>query len=140
MESERGPGGMTFQLPARPEFGHELRALLRDWLEDIGARKSDAFEVVLAAMEAFTNAVEHPHRPTSHLVDVKASLTDGCATISIHDYGTWQGDPTRKEQGGLGLVIIKTVMDHVHVDADANGTTVTMKRHLATPLGFHRLL
>ena len=96
----------------------------------MGAQKSEAFEMLLAASEAFTNAIEHPHQPTSYLVDVKGSLSDGCVTISVHDYGTWQSEQARKEQGGLGLVIIEALMDDFHVDHDEDGTTVTMHRRL----------
>jgi anti-sigma regulatory factor (Ser/Thr protein kinase) len=97
----------------------------------VGASKSEVFEVLMATTEAFANAVEHPHEPTSHLVDVEGSLTDGCVTISIRDYGTWQSEATRKEDGGLGLVVIEALMDAVQVECVLDGTTVTMRRRLA---------
>jgi anti-sigma regulatory factor (Ser/Thr protein kinase) len=119
------------RLQARPELVPILRARLRAWLEDVGARKSEVFEALLATTEAFTNAVEHTHEPTSHLVDVEGSLTGDCFTISIHDYGTWQSEQARKEQGGLGLVLMEALMDTVQVNCDVDGTTVTMQRRLA---------
>jgi anti-sigma regulatory factor (Ser/Thr protein kinase) len=100
-------------------------------LEDVSASKSEVFEVLLATTEAFANAVEHPHEPTSHLVDVEGSLTDGRVTISIRDYGTWQSEQARKEQGGLGLMLMEALMDVVQVECVLDGTTVTMHRHLA---------
>lgn len=142
MESARRPegtavqaatsGSLEIRLQARPEFVSVVRRRLRTWLEDKGVGTGDAFEVLLATTEAFTNAVEHPHEPTSHLVDVRGSFADPCVTISIHDYGTWQSEQARKEQGGLGLVIIESLMDDVHVKADMDGTTVTMTRRLTT--------
>jgi len=123
---------LQIRLQARPEFVPSLRVQLRAWLKEVGAGKSEVFEVMLATTEAFTNAIKHPHEPTSHLVDVEGSLKDRCVTISIRDYGTWQSEQTRKEQGGLGLVLIEAVMDTVHVKRDVDGTTVTMQRALET--------
>jgi anti-sigma regulatory factor (Ser/Thr protein kinase) len=122
---------LELRLQARPELVPVLRKHTRAWLEDVGASKSEVFEVLLATTEAFANAVEHPHEPTSHLVDVEGSLTDGRVTISIRDYGTRQSEQARKEQGGLGLMLMEALMDVVQVECVLDGTTVTMHRHLA---------
>jgi anti-sigma regulatory factor (Ser/Thr protein kinase) len=115
----------------RAEFVPVLRKRVRAWLEDAGASKRDTFEVLLATTEAFSNAVEHPHEPTSQLVDVEGSITDHTITVAIRDSGTWQGERTSKEQGGVGLVIMETLMDVVRVECFTDGTTVTMRRRLA---------
>lgn len=128
---EAAKRSLALRLHARPESARILREQVRAWLEETGAKGREIFELLLATTEAFTNAVEHPHEPTSHLVEVKASLSDGRVTISIHDYGTWQSEQTRKEQGGLGLALMETLMDTVHVGCDVDGTTVTMQRWLA---------
>jgi anti-sigma regulatory factor (Ser/Thr protein kinase) len=65
------------------------------------------------------------------VVDVEGSLTGDCFTISIHDYGAWQSEQARKEQGGLGLVLMEALMDTVQVNCDVDGTTVTIQRRLA---------
>jgi anti-sigma regulatory factor (Ser/Thr protein kinase) len=122
---------LELRLQARPELVPVLRKHTRAWLDCVGASKSEVFEVLMATTEAFANAVEHPHEPTSHLVDVEGSLTDGCVTISIRDYGTWQSEATRKEDGGLGLMVIEALMDAVQVECVLDGTTVTMRRRLA---------
>jgi anti-sigma regulatory factor (Ser/Thr protein kinase) len=122
---------LELRLQARPEFVPVLRGRVRTWLEDAGASKTDTFEVLLATTEAFTNAVEHPHQPTSQLVDVEGSITDHTITLSIRDYGTWQDERTRKEQGGIGLVLMEALMDTVRVECFLDGTTVTMRRRLA---------
>src|SRR5438034_10957009 len=114
---------LELRLQARPEFVPGVRGRVRAWLEDAGASKTDTFEVLLATTEAFTNAVEHPHEPTSHLVDVECSIADHTITVSIRDYGTWQGERTRKEQGGVGLVLMEALMDAVRVECFTDGTT-----------------
>ena len=135
------PGGVAYRkfshkslelrLPARAECVPALRALVRSWLEEVRASKRAALEMLLATNEAFTNAIEHPHEPTSHFIDVEGSLIEGCVTISIHDHGTSQKERARKEHGGFGLVLIDALMDTVQVSRDVHGTTVTMQRRLA---------
>jgi anti-sigma regulatory factor (Ser/Thr protein kinase) len=122
---------LELQLQARAEFVPVLRERVRVWLEDAGASKRDTFEVLLATTEAFANAVEHPHEPTSHLVDIEGSIADYTITVAIRDYGTWQRERTSREQGGVGLVIMEMLMDVVRVECLMDGTTVTMHRRLA---------
>jgi anti-sigma regulatory factor (Ser/Thr protein kinase) len=100
------------------------------WLEEAEATERDRFEVLLAATEAFANAVEHPQDPRSHVVDVEGAITDQGVIISIRDYGTWASEQTRKEEGGLGLVIIEELMDVVQLECVVDGTTITMRRRL----------
>jgi serine/threonine-protein kinase RsbW len=100
------------------------------WLEDAGANNREIFEVLLATTEAFGNAIEHPHQPRSPIVDVEVTINDDAVAISIRDHGSWGSEQTRKEQGGLGLVLMEELMDTIQVDAFDHGTTVTMQRHL----------
>jgi anti-sigma regulatory factor (Ser/Thr protein kinase) len=81
--------------------------------------------------EAFTNAVKHPEEPTSHLVELEGTVTNGTVAVSIRDYGRWQDESSAREEGGLGLAIMDELMDSVVVEPFADGTTVTMQRGLA---------
>lgn len=127
----QAPASLGLRLQARAEFAPLLRQGLRPWLEQAGATKSETFEVLLATTEAFANAVEHPQEPTSHLVDVTGAITDHTVMISIRDYGTWGSEQTRKEGGGMGLLMMEELMDAVRVECFLDGTTVTMRRRLA---------
>jgi anti-sigma regulatory factor (Ser/Thr protein kinase) len=102
------------------------------WLEEAGVTKREAFEVVLAVTEAFANAVEHPEEPRLQLVDVEGRITNHAVTISIRDSGNWDGEQTPTEEGGLGLVMMEALMDTVGFECYADGTTVTMRRRLAS--------
>jgi anti-sigma regulatory factor (Ser/Thr protein kinase) len=127
--NESGP--LQLRLEARPEYAHLLRERLRIWLEQAGATKTEVFEVLLATTEAFTNAVQHPQEPTSHLVEITGSITDHTVSVSIRDYGTWKGEQTPNEEGGRGMGLIEQLMDRVRVDCPLDGTTVTLHRRLA---------
>lgn len=126
----RASASLGLRLQGRVEIAPLLRERLRIWLEHAGATETETFETVLAAAEAFANAVEHPHEPTSHLVDVGGAITDHTVTISIRDYGTWNSNQPRKQDSGLGLVIMEELMDVIYVERLPEGTTVTMRRRL----------
>jgi anti-sigma regulatory factor (Ser/Thr protein kinase) len=106
------------------------RHQLRGWLKEAGATGRELFEIQLAMTEAFANAVEHPEKSTSHLVEIEGTVMNRTIALSVRDYGTWQDEQTRKQDGGLGLVLMEELMDALHVECVENGTTVTMHRRL----------
>jgi anti-sigma regulatory factor (Ser/Thr protein kinase) len=122
---------LQLRLEALPESMAVLRHQLRGWLTEAGATDRELFEIQLAVTEAFANGVEHPEEPTSHLVEIKASVTNHTVALSVRDYGRWQDESTAREEGGLGLAIMDTLMDSVVVEPFEDGTTVTMHRRLA---------
>jgi len=107
-----------------------LRHQLSAWLQEAGATDRELFEIQLAVTEAFTNAVEHPEEPTSHLVEIEGTATNRTVVLSVRDYGRWQ-DESAREEGGLGLAIMEELLDSVVVEPFEDGTTVTMHRRLA---------
>jgi anti-sigma regulatory factor (Ser/Thr protein kinase) len=120
------------RLEALPDSLPDLRDKLRGWLNEAGVTGRELFEIQLAVTEAFANAVEHPEEPTSHLVELKGTVTNGTVALSIRDYGRWQNESSAKENGGLGLAIMDTLMDSVIVEPFEDGTTVIMQRRLTT--------
>jgi anti-sigma regulatory factor (Ser/Thr protein kinase) len=128
---DQEPVSLQLRLQARPELASLLRERVRIWLEDAGADERETFEVLLAITEAFANAVEHPHEPRAHLVDVDGTMDDHSICLSIRDYGRWRGETSHKEDGGMGLAMMESLMDAVRVDCFLDGTTVTMQRRLA---------
>jgi anti-sigma regulatory factor (Ser/Thr protein kinase) len=78
-----------------------LRDHLGGWLKEAGATNRELFEIQLAITEAFANAVEHPE-PTSDLVEIEGTVSNRTVTLSVRDYGRWQGEQSRKEEGGRG--------------------------------------
>ena len=117
------------QLDARPELAATLREQLTGWLQGAGglARK-DVFEVTLATTEAFENAVRHPRQPSTPVVELRVSITDSAVSVSLRDHGVWHGQAGEGE--GLGLPMMRLLMDGVEVQSAADGTTVTMWRAL----------
>jgi anti-sigma regulatory factor (Ser/Thr protein kinase) len=122
---------LQLRLEALPESMAVLRRHLRSWLHEAGVTGRELFEIQLAVTEAFANAVEHPEEPTSHVVEIKGTVTNHTLALSVRDYGRWQDESSATEEGGLGLAIMDTLMDSVVVDPFEDGTIVTMQRQLA---------
>jgi anti-sigma regulatory factor (Ser/Thr protein kinase) len=106
------------------------------WLDELGATNDEIFGVALACTEAFANAVEHPHEPTTAVIDVDGSVSDSMITINVNDHGTWR-ELRRREEGGYGFPLIRREMDTVEVRSRPEGTTITMQRQLARPSRYH---
>jgi len=125
---------VSFRLQARPESAVLLRHRLEAWLEQQDVQERDRFDVLLAASEAFANAVEHPQLPAAAIVDVEAKIQDGALEVAIHDYGSWR-DGREREEGGLGFPIMRSVMQGVEVDSESEGSTITLRRRLRSSSG-----
>jgi serine/threonine-protein kinase RsbW len=111
---------------------HDALALRRDfsgWLADAGVDDQARFEVTLACWEAVANAIEHPLTPTSPIVDVKAELTKQELIVTVRDYGAWR-EQRRRNAGGLGLPLMRSMTDSVAIDHRPEGTWITLRRQL----------
>jgi GAF domain-containing protein/anti-sigma regulatory factor (Ser/Thr protein kinase) len=117
-------------LERRPESAGELRNRLQAWLADVGATPDEIFDVSLACSEAFANAIEHPMNAVDQSIDVEAFVSRGELTVAVRDHGGWREHRTR-EEGGLGLPLMRSLMGSVEVRRRPEGTTVVLRRRLA---------
>ena len=124
--------GPAFQasLDRRPESAGELRNRLQAWLVDAGATPDEIFDISLACSEAFANAIEHPMNAADQKIDVEAFVSHGELTVAVRDSGGWREHRTR-EEGGLGLPLMRSLMGSVEVRRRPEGTTVVLRRRLA---------
>ncbi len=106
-----------------------MRRGLRAFLVDAGLSDDDLEDLVLAACEAATNAVEHAQQPTEPFFDACIGIADGVVTIVIRDHGEWQ-QPTSDPYRGRGLAMMRVLADTT-VSTCADGTTVTLQNHRA---------
>jgi serine phosphatase RsbU (regulator of sigma subunit)/anti-sigma regulatory factor (Ser/Thr protein kinase) len=104
-----------------------VRDALRTWLAGVEVDRSTGEDVVLATWEACANAIEHAVEPQVDLVAVTAELEDGRIRITVSDSGRW-APPSTRENRGLGLRLIESLMTTVEVDESDRGTTVTLEK------------
>ena len=131
--SEDQPARLSLRLAARPAQAFLLRAHLRLWLVEQHAAEDEVLDILLAANEAFNNALMHAHQPRSIAVHVEASISQGVVEIVIHDHGGWQEDQP-STGAGLGLHVMHALMDTVDIKTTREGTTVRLRRVLGPRL------
>lgn len=102
------------------------RTRLREWLLGSPVPQRLWHDVLLAAGEACTNAVEHAQLagPAARIA-VTASQTDDGLTVRISNRGHWKqssGDPRR----GLGIPIMRQTAEQLAIRTGAASTTVEL--------------
>lgn len=111
---------------------------LGDWLDAVGAGEDDRLALCICAVELVTNSLEHglAGRPTG-TVHLDSRLTeDGSVELVVADDGRWRGTHRRSPSftgialRGLGLPLVQSLVQDVHVDRAPSGTTVVVHRRL----------
>lgn len=95
----------------------------------------DINDVVLATGEAVNNAVEHGHTANARF-SVKAACEDGNLSVEIEDAGkgfelAGKGERMRPEDRGargLGIFIMRSLMDEVSYSITRSGTCVRLSK------------
>jgi serine phosphatase RsbU (regulator of sigma subunit)/anti-sigma regulatory factor (Ser/Thr protein kinase) len=125
------PQPLELHVAGRLESMDVVRDALRAWLVGVDIDRSAGEDVVLATWEACANAIEHAVEPQIDLVAVTARLDDECIRVTVSDSGRW-APPSMRENRGLGLRLIESLMTSVDVDESDRGTTVTLEKAYTT--------
>jgi serine/threonine-protein kinase RsbW len=135
------PDQVEIRIPRRAEFVRVARMAACALASQLDFTYDIIKDIELAVGEACANAVEHVAGEGSNDVTVRFSVDDHQLTVEVIDRG--QGfDPSQlpaegppedwDDPGGLGLVVIREVMDEMTVDCDAStGTCVRMVKYRA---------
>ncbi len=120
-------------LDAVPAVLSSVRASVTRWLWEHHWPERRTTEMVLAVNEALTNSVLHAYGGVGGRVALSAELVVpfpgmGTATFVVRDWGRWRRQ--QRAEPGLGLAIMRDLMDEVSIDTGAAGTTVV----LSTPI------
>ncbi|MBQ1075473.1 SpoIIE family protein phosphatase [Micromonospora sp. C31] len=119
-------------LPAETTALRPMRRHLDDWLTRIGASGSDASDLVHAAGEAVTNAIDHayPGGPPGTFT-LHGTLDDqGVVHLTCADQGRWRPPVADPGGRGRGLTMIRGLVDHAEVRHTRAGTTVSLHHRI----------
>ncbi|HEY0706011.1 MAG TPA: ATP-binding protein [Polyangia bacterium] len=112
----------------------------------VGMDESAAGEVELAVVEVVNNCIEHAYRKTDDgQVSVSLEISDHTLRIKVSDRGRAMppevlatatvptfdpGDTAHLPEGGMGLGIVKQLMQDVHYESTGGTNVLTMVRRL----------
>ena len=109
--------------------------MMRSWLQANAVSCDEAFDVLVAATEAYSNAVQHAYGLVTGTIEINAAITGDELRIAVKDRGTWRSRPAcSNDGGGRGLTVMRALMDAVEIESGDAGTEVRMRRALKVPI------
>jgi serine/threonine-protein kinase RsbW len=128
-------------IPAKAEYLVLARLVLTGIAMEVSMSEVALADLKLAVTEVCGNAVQHAYTDDPGVVRVVFEVEPDAIEVSVVDEGAGAGFPDIDGSGlsdgpvesGMGLAIVKAVMDDVSIDEDpsARGTIVRMRKSLA---------
>lgn len=126
---------IKMEVIANPEYVSIIRLTVSGLANKVGFSLDDIEDIKVAVSEACTNAIKHS---LDDKFLVQFTILDNGLAIEVQDKGKGydvdslqEPDLTNPKEGGLGLFIIKTLMDEVNTISNTDeGTTIKMTKYL----------
>jgi serine/threonine-protein kinase RsbW len=124
--------------PARFEYLDEIRELVAGVARQGGFSDKEIYSLQLAADEAASNIIEHAYDGvTDASLDVSCGMLGDTLTIVMRDQGhtfdsskvkqpDLKADLSERQIGGLGVYLMRKLMDEVHYETKGNDNVLTM--------------
>ena len=119
---------VRFTLTPEPDALASMRRILRRWLSEVGATADESASIVMAANEAWQNAIEHGHDFAPVPVSVRFELDDEDVVITIRDAGG-RGMPPSDPDRGRGIKLMRGLVDDTRLDLGSHRGGVAVLRH-----------
>ena len=124
-------------LPADAAHLCRLRHAMNRYLGALPLTPDRRDEIVLAVGEAAANAVEHAYRGQQDpgVVDVTFWTETDALCVQVRDHGRWREPPSepRPTGQGLGIVLMRRLVDCVLIHHDHRGTNVLLRHPVHSP-------
>lgn len=129
---------VRLSFPAKTDYLLLARLALSGMLRTVDVDDEQSADLKLAVTEACGNAVRHAYPTELGQVGVTYVLEDDRLVMIVEDQGAGMGnvvtdtdeseEPLRPLESGMGMSIIRTIMDELEVSpgADGSGTRVRM--------------
>ena len=126
----------TIQFPAKFEFLDEIREFVGEIARANGFSDKDVYNIQLATDEAASNVIEHAYEGrTDGMLDLSCGMKKQELVISLIDHGMpfdpadvplpdLQADLSDRKIGGLGIFLMRKLMDEVHYHSNADKSNI----------------
>ena len=131
----------TVQFAAKFEYLDEIREFVGGIARAGGFTDKDVYNIQLATDEAASNIIEHAYEKiTNGVLELSCGVRDDLITIVLIDHGEsfdpseiplpdLKADLSNRKIGGLGIFLMRKLMDDVHYEVTANrGNILTMTK------------
>jgi serine/threonine-protein kinase RsbW len=127
------------EISTNPDYVGIIRLATSGVANKVGFSVDEIEDIKVAVSEACTNAIRHSE-VNNFLIDFKLLQNGLC--IEIKDQGKGYDidsieavDLSNPKEGGLGIYIIKTLMDEVEIESgDGKGTIIKMTKYLGVDI------
>lgn len=130
----------NIQFTAKFEFLDEIRDFVGNIARDGGFGDKDIYNIQLATDEAASNIIEHAYEGVNDgLLELSCGMQGDAIRIILVDHGEpfdpsvvptpdLKADLSERKIGGLGIFLMRKLMDEVHYDSrpEQNSNTLTM--------------
>lgn len=128
----------SVQFTAKFEYLDEIRDFVGDIARAGGFGDKDIYNIQLAADEAASNIIEHAYEGVSNgLLELACEVKNGSMIIIMVDHGEsfdpsaipmpdLKADLSERKIGGLGIFLMRKLMDEVHYESKSTGNILTM--------------
>jgi anti-sigma regulatory factor (Ser/Thr protein kinase) len=124
-------------VPAEAAHLCRLRHAMREYLSAFPLTPDRRDEIVLAVGEAAANAVEHAYRGQAvpGVIEVTLWTESDALCVQVRDHGRWREPPSapRPTGQGLGVVLMRRLIDCVLIQHDHRGTNVLLRHPVGSP-------
>jgi serine/threonine-protein kinase RsbW len=126
----------TIQFAAKFEYLDEIREFVGGIARDGGFSDKDVYNIQLATDEAASNIIEHAYEKiTDGVLELSCGVRDDLITIVLIDHGEsfdpseiplpdLKADLSNRKIGGLGIFLMRKLMDEVHYEVKPNHSNV----------------
>ncbi len=127
-------------IPARAEYLVLTRLVLTGIAMEVPMSEIALADLKLAVTEVCGNAVQHAYTDDPRVVRIVFEVEPESIEVSVEDEGPGVGFPEVDEsaliegpaESGMGLAIVRSVMDDVEIDeGSTEGTVVRMRKQFA---------
>lgn len=135
---------VKINIPAKAEYIGVVRLTVSGIAYQMGFSYNDIEDIKIAIAEACNNVVSHAYKNEEGDMTIGFAISKKQLEITVSDEGkSFDANKLEREAsslhgkslenidvGGLGIYLMKTLMDHVKYDIRQKGITVTLTKYL----------
>lgn len=128
----------ALKFPARFEYLNDIREYVGQMAHSVGFTDKEVYSIQLATDEAVSNVIEHAYKGlTDGPLELTCEFENNRLIVTILDHGKsfdltkvvkpdLKADLSRRKIGGLGIYLMRKLMDDVRYEVTTAGNLLTL--------------